>query len=123
MLDVIEGKRIFPIKKIEEKITKVFDKLEKQRIVCRQNFWCCQTCGSHNLIQSYDKNLNYDGYCFYHNQDYDDLKKANYTYLSYGGFRDEDMISIGLKIVKAFKKEGIQVFWDGSPNTRIRIEF
>ena len=111
-----------PITRIQKQIDKVFMDLISKGIACKQNFWCCQTCGS-SAMSDYEDNPNFDGYCFYHNQDYDGLKKQGVTYLSYGSFRDNNMIDIGKKIVKAFRKEGIKVTWNGKAESRILIEF
>jgi hypothetical protein len=108
------------IKKIQSRIEKVFKELEKQKIIGEQEFWCCQTCGASAMEDFEDK---YDGYVFYHSQDFDSLKSEGYTYLSFGSFRDVYILDIAHKIVKAFQDEGIKVNWNGDINTRIMVDF
>ena len=105
---------------ITRKITKVFKALQKQKIKGKQNFWCCQTCVSYGMKDYENK---YDGYVFYHNQDYETLKSDGYTYLSFDGFKDNNPIDIANKIIKAFQKEGIKTIWDKNIGTRIQINF
>ena len=119
MLRKIEDKKP-NIKTIMNRIEKVFNKLEKQKIIGKQKFWCCQTCGS-SAMNDYENE--YDGYVFYHEQDYDSLKSDGYTHLAYGSFRDEDILEIANKIVKAFEDEKIEVMWNGKVETRIEIKF
>jgi hypothetical protein len=123
ILKVIEEKpKRYPIKDIQRQIAKVFLELEKQKVKCEQNFWCCQTCGC-SAMNDYEDNLNYEGYCFFHNQDFDTLKIEGVTHLSYGSFREKTMEEIGDRIFKMFKKEGIKVTWNGNSNSRIMIDF
>ena len=108
------------IQKIQGKIDKVFEALDKQKIKGEQSFWCCQTCGA-SAMEDYE--AEYDGYVFYHKQDFDTLKSDGYTHLSFGSFRDVYILDIAHKIVKAFQDEGIKVNWNGDINTRIQIDF
>jgi hypothetical protein len=119
MLDVIEDRKL-TTKEMMNRIAKVFEVLEKQKIKCEQNFWCCQTCGS-SAMDEYAND--YEGYCFYHNQDFDGLKKDRYTHLSYNGFKDIDSLEIGKKIMKAFRDKKIKVTWNGKVESRIMVEF
>jgi hypothetical protein len=116
------------IKEIKNKIDKVFTELEKVKVQGKQNFWCCQTCGGSAMedygdTQDSNGEYLYDGYVFYHSQDYDTLKSDGYTYLSFAGFRDVSGIDIANRIIKAFQDECIDVEWNGDTNARIKIDF
>lgn len=96
------------VAKVVDALAVAFDDLRKQGYKARQNFMCCQTCGSASLR---GKGL---GYVFYHNQDMDRLNAGGGTYLAYDGD--------GMVIVKALLKAGLRVQWNTEENERIYVD-
>jgi hypothetical protein len=100
-----------------------FKMLRKFGVLCRKNFWCCQTCGCHAMEQRYegakdDKPL---GYCFYHRQDADGLAYSGRCCLAYGAFGDGDTAAIGRLIAHCLAECGVAYKWDGYASTRIEV--
>lgn len=94
---------------LKRNLNRAFAQLRKLGYTAKQNFWCCQTCAWHDLTDEEAKKT-----VFYHSQDNDDLKENGTCHLAWAGNGEE--------IVKVLKDNGIKVDWDGSENTRIKID-
>lgn len=101
--------------KIKQSITKAFNCLRKKGILARQNFLCCQTCGSYDLNEQMKK-LNKKGYTFYHKQDNDRLLRTGQCYLAF------DSLETGKLVYKCLKQFNLNVEWNNDENTRIFIK-
>lgn len=84
-----------------------FKELNNIGYFAKQNFWCCQSCGTNAIPADINK------YVFYHNQDNDSLQRTGSTYLSWGGDANE--------IMSVFNKHDIKTYWNGNDDTRILI--
>jgi hypothetical protein len=109
-----------------DKLDTAFANLEKQGIVARQNFACCQTCGHAEIgdeITNASKKLKIKGYTFYHMQDTEGAAETGVLYLAYGSIsgKNEDTLAIGHAIVEAVRGVGLKVDWNGSLDKRICI--
>ena len=91
-------------------LTKAFAELRKNGYFAKQNFLCCQSCGWAALSDEEARNT-----VFYHNQDYRDLKQHQDLYLAWSG--DGDYIA------QTLRNFGMEVDWDGTPNTRIAVRY
>jgi hypothetical protein len=93
----------------KSKITKAFRELRNYGYLAKQNFWCCQSCAWADLT-----NKELEKAVFYHRQDNKDLKENGSCYLAWRGN--------GQLIVETLRKHEIKVDWDGTNNSRIKIE-
>lgn len=111
------------------KLTEAFHQLRKMGFLARQNFRCCQSCASYELGEIASsmtdfKKSKYAGTVFYHHQDNTGFNECGKMYLAFGHYFDEDDASTesaGRKILDVLKENGLNVEWDGSAHTRIKV--
>jgi len=106
-------------------ISKAFGKLKNHNIVAKEAYTCCQNCGCVKISKYSDR---YDGYCFYHDQDFQCAKETGRLWLAYGNFETDDSENdneiskqIGETIVKVLKSFNLKVEWNGDPSQRILV--
>ncbi|MGC4001436.1 MAG: hypothetical protein QM767_29845 [Anaeromyxobacter sp.] len=115
-----------------DRLDRAFDKLEKKGVLARQDFACCQNCGHHEIgveIEAAPGPVH--GYTFFHQQDTESAAEGQGLFLAYGavlppGSPDEQWqsscLDVGHEVAAALRAEGLQVQWDGSQDTRIRVD-
>lgn len=104
-----------------DKLTSAFEELSENGIVAKENFTCCQSCGSYEI---WEHAVEGDvGYVFYHQQDTERAVEGEGVYLSYGhiGVAKKPLTEITEQIVKTIEKHGLKVDWNGSVNTRMLV--
>ena len=89
-------------------LSKAFRALRKEGYVAKQNFMCCQSCAWAELSEGEAEKA-----VFYHNQDYQDLKRGDDLYLAWSGD--------GNLIAETLIKNGMTISWDGTADTRIIV--
>lgn len=104
-----------------------FAELEKDGIVARQNFTCCQTCGHAEIgdqILEAQKKGAVSGYTFYHQQDTERAAEGGGVYLAYGSLSGEEQgtLDVAQRIADALRRSGLTVTWDGTTSQRIRVD-
>lgn len=122
---------------------RAFADLESERVLARQDWTCCGTCGAAEIGDDVDDLSQWLGYVFFHTQDTDQLIDVGSTYLSYGLFWAAHMTEAEFEalseqqradyyeretialmqrvVVPTFERHGITVEWDGSLDQRILI--
>jgi hypothetical protein len=103
-----------------DRITAAFAELDRNGIVARERFSCCQNCGTHEIWEEAGPDTR--GYAFFHMQDAETAVDGG-LYLSYGsrsGDADE-AVAIGHEVVKTLGAHGLRTEWDGSVRTRVLI--
>ncbi|NOK63708.1 MAG: hypothetical protein GFH27_549379n51 [Chloroflexi bacterium AL-W] len=110
-----------------DRLDHVFAVLEQMGIICRQDFTCCTTCGSAEIVdemaQAKLAGVAVCGYAFYHSQDTERAVDGDGLYLSYGADEDsEDAIThIGEEIINHLHQHGLTTDWNGSAERRILV--
>lgn len=109
-----------------ERLDEAFAELDRQGIVARQNFTCCQSCGHSeiaNEIEATEVFRPVRGYVFYHIQDLESVVRNGYLYLAFGSVSGELKESeiIAQEICEILRKAGLEPDWNGSIRTRICI--
>ena len=103
---------------MQTKLEKAFAKMEERGIIARQNWFCCQTCGvdaMRGLLKAAPSKV---GYCFYHAQDAEDLKRSDgMMHLAFGG-----VCATGQTICICLEQAGIEYEWGGDSGSRIGIK-
>ena len=94
--------------KIARRIDDAFAALRAQGFFAKAHHTCCQSCGLAEIPDNKE-----DSYVFYHMQDADYLKEDGICYLAWGGS--------GHTICTALREAGLEVDWDGSEHTRIKV--
>lgn len=110
-----------------DKLDEAFAELDRNGIVARQHFTCCQTCGYTEIGYEIDDALEYRpvrGYVFYHKQDTEHVVGNDRLYLAYGSLNgtDEDGVAIGHEVVGVLRRYGLSVEWNGLIQKRICIK-
>jgi hypothetical protein len=105
----------------------------RHKILCRANFWCCQTCAGADITDKatmiVDKGKVVNGCVFWHNQDEDSFRRKGTLYLAFGqmnstkygriGFEDE---VVGRLVCETLVANGLEYEWDGSAGQRILVK-
>lgn len=92
----------------ETKLSKMFRLLRKQGFIAKRRFWCCQSCAWGALNDEEGENV-----VFMHQQDEQGWREKGVTHLAWSGN--------GQAIVDAAYTAGLEVEWDGSELTRVKI--
>ena len=104
-------------------ISDCFKDFRKLGIVARQNFLCCQGCGTAQLAYESEKK-NYArkrGYIFYHKQDAEKWREEGCLHLSFGTFDDSDPVPMMTSAVTILRRRGFKVDWDGTAAQRPEV--
>jgi hypothetical protein len=110
-----------------DRLDRAFEELEREGIVARQNFTCCQTCGHSEiggeiaLVQAQGREVH--GYTFYHMQDTEGACADGFLYLAYGSVSGDrqETVNVGQRIARSLERAGLTVEWDGSAARRIGV--
>jgi len=110
-----------------DRIDAAFYSLEAEGIVGRQNFSCCQTCGSAEILDELEEfSRDYRepaGFTYFHMQDTEMVAESGTLYLAYGSNEGDPVgaLEVGNKISTALTAQGLTVDWDGTLEQRICI--
>jgi len=123
----LQAQRGWPATTDCNRLDRCFADLEKDGIVARQNFTCCQTCGHAEIgdeIAAAEKRGAVAGYTFYHQQDTEHAAEGGGVYLAYGALSAEEAKSLAVanRIVDALGRAGLKVTWDGKSSSRILVQ-
>lgn len=121
IIECLEEQKDWPEITDCDKLSKAFEEMNNSGIVARENFTCCQTCGS-SEIGDYAQEQDF-GYVFYHQQDTERAVEGDGVYLSYGhlGLAKKSMKEMTNQIIQTLEKNGLNVVWNGSVHTRILV--
>lgn len=109
-------------------LDQAFAILEDKGIVCRQNFSCCEPCGTMEIVDEIereaDKGKPVHGYTFFHMQDTVSAVRGHGLCLSYGATDAGDgaVAAVADEIVRTIDGVGLAAHWDGTVGKRIGIE-
>ncbi|MEM8530317.1 MAG: hypothetical protein AAGF95_05695 [Chloroflexota bacterium] len=110
-----------------DRLDQTFATLEQTGIICRQDFTCCNTCGSAEIVGEMEEaklaGVAVRGYAFYHSQDTERAAAGDGLYLGYGVDDDnqDTIVQIGKEIVQHLHHHGLTTDWDGSADRRIFV--
>ncbi len=102
-----------------DRLLAVFDALDRDGIVARADFTCCQTCGHHEIGDEVDGPAR--GYVFFHRQDTERAAASGEVWLAFGSLGEVADESVGREVTAALTAGGLPVEWDGSVRTRIKV--
>ncbi len=112
----------WPVETDCDRLTQAFEQLEEEgRIVAREDFACCQTCGRSEIGDDIEGVLAFRGFVFYHSQDTDSAVEGGSLFLAFGTFEDEGdaaAIRVGQKICDVLATHKLETEWNGSNKTR-----
>lgn len=110
-----------------DRLDRIFTELERQGIVCRQNFSCCGNCGSAEIWDEVREveatGLPVRGYAFFHMQDTESAIDGGGLYLNYGAVTEGEApaLEVAREVTDALTQAGLRIDWDGSWGRRIGV--
>lgn len=111
-----------------DRLDGAFEHLQERGIIARQNYWCCQTCGTSAIHGEMDAAARdgapVRGYVYYHEQDTERAAEGGGLMLAFGSVQDSDAarIAIAHEIVQALRSAGLEPEWDGDIARRIGVD-
>lgn len=111
-----------------DRLDSAFAELESHGIVCRQDFSCCGTCGSGEILDEMKKEAAKGrvirGYAFYHMQDTEHAIEGAGVYLGYGSTQYDKVAAekIAHELSATIAKHGLVTEWNGSLAQRILVK-
>lgn len=114
-------------------MAEVLEELRKQGYLAQGNFRCCQTCAGYDMTVKAeglkDGGTEVKGCVYWHEQDHESWANGDNLYLAYGDMDSSKHGVIGLTtkevgdaLVSVLKDHGLSYEWDGSSDTRIKVE-
>lgn len=110
-----------------DRLDAAFAALEREGVVCRQNFSCCGTCGAaeiwDEMAGAEERGQAVRGYAFFHMQDTEAAVEGDGLYLSYGAVEPgaDAAEAVGRAVVDALEAKGLDPIWDGEWTHRIFV--
>jgi hypothetical protein len=110
-----------------DRLDQAFAALNRQGIVARQDFSCCNNCGFTEIwdeVEETEKQQPVEGYVFYHLQCTEEAIKTGQLLMCYGCVEDdpEALQRVGLKIVSELRRVGLNASWGGTIAHPIVVE-
>ena len=121
-----EAEKTWPKRTECDLLDSAFLALDQRNILCLHNAGYEMSDGHQEAFEylSDHPNRAYVGYCFYHGQDVEHAVGGNGLYIAFDHVNGDtpEKIEIGKALEEELVREGFNPTWDGSPNTRIKIE-
>ncbi|TCB97282.1 hypothetical protein E0H26_13565 [Micromonospora zingiberis] len=118
----LDAQAEWPARTDSDRLTDAFRALDITGIVAREDFACCQSCGSSEIGDEVTKGAPARGYVFYHGQDAERAAQGGTLWLAYGSFDEQiDAAQVGEEVVAALRGEGLEVDWTGDAAQRIHV--
>jgi hypothetical protein len=110
-----------------DRLDQAFAALNRQGIVARQDFSCCNNCGFSEIwdeIEEAEKQQAVDGYVFYHLQSTERVIKTGQLLMAYGCLEDDPkaLQRVAKKIVEELRSVGLRASWGGTAGHPIVVE-
>lgn len=102
-----------------DRLDEAFAVLNRQGIVARQDFSCCNNCGFTEIwdeIEEEEKHQTIEGYLFYHLQATQTAIESGKLQMAYGCVEEDEAILIAIvnKIVAELRRVGLNASWEGT---------
>ncbi|MGA9364911.1 MAG: hypothetical protein WBW16_11165 [Bacteroidota bacterium] len=110
-----------------DRLDAAFEELERNGIVCRQDFADCLSCGYNQIWDEIKKveegGRQVRGFTFYHMQDTAHAIQDGDIYLGYGSKIDDDAtdLDIASEVASTIRRHGLKVVWNNSIRQRIGV--
>jgi hypothetical protein len=110
-----------------DRLDKAFAALNRQGIVARQDFSCCNNCGFTEIwdeIEEEEKRQPVEGYVFYHLQATETVIKSGQLMMAYGCVEEDEaaLVRIANKIVTELRRVGLDPSWGGTAYCPIAVD-
>jgi hypothetical protein len=110
-----------------DRLDEAFAALNREGIVARQDFSCCNTCGFTEIwdeIEEAEKSQPVEGYVFYHLQATETAVEAGKLLLAYGCLEEDPaaLRRVADKIVTELRRGGLNASWGGTDSHPIVVD-
>jgi hypothetical protein len=110
-----------------DRLDQAFAALNRQGIVARQDFSCCNNCGFSEIwdeVEEAEKQQPVEGYVFYHLQCTERAIKTGQLLMAYGCIEEDPgaFQRVGNKIVLELRRVGLNASWGGTAGHPIVVE-
>jgi hypothetical protein len=109
-----------------DKLDAAFAAMEKQGVVARQNFTCCNTCARAEIWDEViaveeDSERVAIGYAFYHMQDTERAVEGGAINIKFGATSDSTDEAVGQHVFDALLAAGLDAGWSGSADDAVQV--
>lgn len=111
----------WPERTDSDRLTDAFRALDAAGIVAREDFACCQNCGTGEIGAEVLPDFPARGYAFYHYQDAEHAALGGELWIAWGRFEASPDAELGAEIAAVLRAQGLTVDWNGEPGMRIRV--
>jgi hypothetical protein len=110
-----------------DRLDEAFAALNRQGIVSRQDFSCCNNCGFTEIwdeVKQAEKQQPVEGYVFYHLQGTERAIKTGQLLMAYGCVEEnsEAFQSVGNAVVAELRRVGLNASWGGTAGHPIAVD-
>jgi hypothetical protein len=112
-----------------DRLDSAFEELERNGVVCRQDFSDCLSCGYSEIWDELktvkDAGRQVRGFTFYHMQDTTNAVQGGDIYLGYGSTLDDVNadLNIASEVASTIRRHGLNVLWNNTIRQCIRVKF
>ncbi len=110
-----------------DRLDEVFAALNRQGIVARQDFSCCNNCGFAEIwgeVEEEEKRQPVEGYVFYHLQCTEQAIESGQLLMAYGCVENdpESLHRVANKVVAELRRVGLNASWQGTSRHPIVVD-
>ncbi|SRR6266849_5044464 len=110
-----------------DRLDEAFATLNRQGIVARQDFSCCNNCGFTEIWDEVDKEETQhpvEGYVFYHLQATEQAVKSGQLLLAYGCVMEDEtvLVRVANQVVAELRRFGLDAKWKGTAGHPIVVD-
>jgi hypothetical protein len=110
-----------------DRLDRAFASLNRQGIVARQDFSCCNNCGFTEIwdeVEKEEERQPVEGYVFYHLQCTERAIKSGQLLMAYGCVADDPkaLQRVAVKIVAELRRVGLNASWQGTTGHPIVVD-
>jgi hypothetical protein len=110
-----------------DRLDEAFAALNRQGIVARQNFSCCNNCGFTEIwdeVEEEEKRQPVDGYVFFHLQATETAIESGRLMMAYGCVEEDEvaLARVATRIVAELRRVGLNASWGGTAHHPIVVD-
>lgn len=110
-----------------DRLDEAFAALNRQDIVARQDFSCCNNCGFTEIwdeIEEQEKHRLVEGYVFYHLQATETAIESGRLLMAYGCVEEDKtaLVRVANKVVAELRRAGLNASWGGTAHHPIVVD-
>jgi hypothetical protein len=110
-----------------DRLNEAFAALNKQGIVARQDFSCCNNCGFTEIwdeVEAEEKRGPVEGYVFYHLQCTEQAIRTGRLLMAYGSVEDDpdQLCRVADKVLTELRRVGLKASWAGTTGHPIIVD-